>query len=798
MAKHVCVHGHFYQPFRENPWLEVVEVQDSAAPFHDWNERVAAECYAPNSAARIMGAEGKITDIVNNYQFMSFNFGATLMGWLRAQAPAVHEALIEADQAAIARWGHGGAMAQVYHHLIMPLCNDRDKQTQILWGLADFAHRFGRPAAGMWLAETAVDTPTLELMAQAGVKFTVLAPRQAAMIRPGPDAAWHEIGADGLNTRRPYIVRLRGGRSIVVFFYDGPVSQAVAFENLLQDGARFAQRIMGAFVEGEGGDQLVSLATDGESYGHHHRFGEMALAFALQRIDHDPTVKLTNFAAYLAANPPTWEARIVEASSWSCAHGVERWRADCGCNTGGNPGWNQKWRGPLRQGLNVLRDQLADLFEQKADGLLHDPWAARDDYVRLLLDNSAAGRKRFLENHAKILLDQQGRATVWQLLEMQRWAMAMFTSCGWFFDDISGLEPVQNLRMAARAIQLARELGAAGLERSLVATLSRAQSNRPNKGSGADIWRARVAPELVGLERVAAHAAISGVMEEEPPPPRLYCYQLADLGHRHIDHLGASLSWGALRARHVRIGRDHELIYAALHRGGHEFAAWVRPRPTDWDIDEIGAAAEDLLRSLELERVEAVLARLVGGQRFDLSDLFLEGRRSLAEEMARRLTTRNFEVAKSIYDESKEQMLMLKSINVPLPPLFNALAEAMIGEELVQGMDLPPGRDLAGHLGALARQAKALSLKPNGGRLERALAKRLAACLAELLESPAAVGPLERALTLLDLAQALELRPDLWEAQNHYFELIGSLAGPPSDGLAKLARRLNIAIAARP
>ena len=578
MSKYVCIHGHFYQPLRENPWLEVVEVQDNAAPFHDWNERITAECYAPNTAARIMGPAGRITEIVNNYERISFNFGATLLSWMQNQAPETYEAIITADHAARKRWGHGGAMAQIYHHVIMPLCNRRDKTTQIAWGLADFARRYGRKAKGIWLSETAADSETLDLLAKAGVEFTILAPHQCAGVRQTPDQPWQDVGG-GVDMTRPYVVRLNEGRSITVFFYQGEVSRAVAFEHLLNDGARFAGRILGAFGNGGAKAPLISLATDGESYGHHHRFGEMALAFALEQIDQDKDVELTNYSAYLEKHPATWEAKIVEDSSWSCAHGVERWRSDCGCNTGANPSWNQRWRAPLRQGLNRLRDRLAALYEIQGGALFHDPWAARNDYVNVLLEESERSRRDFLDRNCKAAPTESEEVKVWQLLEMQRWSMAMFTSCAWFFDDISGIEPVQNLRMAARAIQLAQSLGAEGLEEELTATLTQAKSNRPAKGSGADIWRADVAPELVDMPRVTAHAAISGVLEQEPPPDRLYCYDLHTLRHEHRDHLGLALSWGVMRACHRRIGCEQEFIYAALHQGGQNFAAWVGPQP---------------------------------------------------------------------------------------------------------------------------------------------------------------------------------------------------------------------------
>ncbi|HEX6496813.1 MAG TPA: glycoside hydrolase, partial [Acidobacteriaceae bacterium] len=377
----VCVHGHFYQPPRENPWLETVETQDSASPYHDWNERITAECYAPNGAARIVDSKNRILRITNNYARMSFNVGPTLLSWMQDKAPLTYAMIRDADRLSQRQFGgHGSAMAQVYNHMIMPLASTRDRETQIVWGIADFEHRYGRKPEGMWLAETAVDLESLDLLARHGIRFTILAPHQCARVRPlsGADAPstviakdlttsadasevavmkarWKETPEASVDTTQPYLVQTSPGHSIAVFFYNGPVSRAIAFDGLLNSGEAFADRLMGGFGEREGA-QLVHVATDGESYGHHHRHGEMALAYAFQLIE-EGDAKLTNYGQFLANFPPAYEAEIVENSSWSCFHGVERWRSDCGCN-GGRPGCNQKWRAPLREALDWLRDSV--------------------------------------------------------------------------------------------------------------------------------------------------------------------------------------------------------------------------------------------------------------------------------------------------------------------------------------------------------------------------------------------------------------------------------------------------------
>jgi alpha-amylase/alpha-mannosidase (GH57 family) len=518
MARYLCIHGHFYQPPRDNPWTSAVEAEPSAYPYHDWNARITAECYAPNAASRILDGEGRIARIVNNYARISFDFGPTLLAWLEAEEPGVYQAVLAADRDSRERFsGHGSALAQAYNHVILPLANRRDKQTQILWGLRDFEYRFGRPAAGMWLPETAVDLESLDLMAAHGVAFTVLEPHQARRVRllppAGPAGAagagaateawerggdaggggWYSLDGGRIDTTRPYTVALPSGRRIAVFFYDGPLARAMAFEGLLGSGDRFAERLLAGVPADGGPDRLVHVATDGETYGHHHRHGEMALSYALERIAASGWATLTNYGEYLAAHPPAEEVEIVGGSSWSCSHGVDRWRDDCGCALGGRPGWNQAWRAPLRQAFDALRDELAPLYERAAGELFASPWAARDDYVAVLLDRSPASVETFLARHARGQAPcGQRRVRALALLEMQRHAMLMYTSCGWFFDDLAGIETVQVLRYAGRAAQLADELFGGDCERELLRRLAWARSNDPNAGSGRDLYEAQV------------------------------------------------------------------------------------------------------------------------------------------------------------------------------------------------------------------------------------------------------------------------------------------------------------------
>ena len=470
----------------------MVEPELSAAPFHDWNARITAECYAPNAAPR-KEIPGGVRELPSNYARMSFNFGPTLLAWLEPNAPGAYGAILEADRESRHRFaGHGSAIAQAYSHMILPLANARDRETQVLWGIADFRRRFGRAPEGMWLPEAGVDTETLETLARHGLRFTVLSPQQAARMRPIGQNDWEEIRG-GRTERRPAQVLLPSGRRLAVFFYDGPLSQAIAF-GLLGDGpTRLAERFSSLFSETEE-PQLVHVATDGETYGHHHRGGEVVLAETFEEIESRDTARLTNYGEFLEIAPPVDEVEIVEGSSWSCPHGLKRWQGECNCQTGLHPEWSQSWRAPLREALDWLRDELASRCERHAAPLLTDFWAARNDWISVLLDRRPEVLEDFLARHASRALTEPEREAAVRLLEIQRHAMLMFTSCGWFFDDPAGLETGIVLRFAGRAIELAAGAFGEDLEPPFRERLERVRSNRPEHEHGSRIYEAAVAP----------------------------------------------------------------------------------------------------------------------------------------------------------------------------------------------------------------------------------------------------------------------------------------------------------------
>ncbi len=477
MNRFLCVHGHFYQPPRENPWLGTIEKQESAAPYHDWNERITAECYEPNASPRVTDAEGKVREFPSNYSRISFNFGPTLLEWLEQKAPRLYDAILAADRESRGRFsGHGSALAQAYNHMILPLANRRDKETQVLWGIRDFEHRFSRSPEGMWLPETAVDLETLEILAQHGIRFTILSPHQAFRVRPIGEDSWQEVLGGSIDGRTPYAVRLASGLSIAIFFYDGPLSHAVAFGALGRGGENLALELAAHFSE-RAAPQLVSIATDGETYGHHHHLGEGVLACALDAIEARGLARLTNYGEYLSEHSPTQEVEILENTAWSCVHGLGRWSEDCGCQTGKHPGSSQAWRAPLREALNALRDALAARYEARGREFFPDPWRARDDFLSILLDPSASSVEAFLRRHTTRALPDAEKEVALKLLEVERHAMLMFTSCGWFFDDVAGLETRQVLQYAGRAIQIAEEIFGESLEAPFLDRLEQAKGN---------------------------------------------------------------------------------------------------------------------------------------------------------------------------------------------------------------------------------------------------------------------------------------------------------------------------------
>lgn len=505
MSSAVVIHAHCYQPPREDPWLEVVETEPSAAPDHDWNTRINRECYARLGAVEIRArdkraarrdpdARSGLLRVANLYAWCSFDAGATLCEWLQQEAPHTLQLMIDGDAASVKRLGHGNAIAAPYHHVILPLASRRDKVTEVRWGLADFRRRFGRDAEGMWLPECAVDEETLEVLAEEGVQFTILAPYQ---IR----------GASG--NGMPVKWQGAKGHGVTILPYDGNLAGEVAFGNLLQNPSALADRL--APIESDHHrPRCITLATDGETFGHHHRGGETALGSALLMLAGRANTDVTNAAVLMTQHPPQTNVQLVSPSSWSCAHGVERWRSDCGCRLDTNANTSQRWRRPLRESMNWLAHECHSVFESEGVALFADsPWSVRNRYGSVVsLDGSALTAFAQAELRDPDNIVQLQRAQ--ELLELERAVLRTFTSCAWFFDDVARIETRQVLRYAARAIELSGHT--TRLQGELLNGLSLAMSNVAEQGSAADLYVREALPAIAPAMRVAAAAAALKVL----------------------------------------------------------------------------------------------------------------------------------------------------------------------------------------------------------------------------------------------------------------------------------------------
>ncbi|HEY3760573.1 MAG TPA: DUF3536 domain-containing protein [Verrucomicrobiae bacterium] len=771
MEKFICVHGHFYQPPRENPWLESVELQDSAYPYHDWNERICFECYAPNARARLLDGEGRIEKIVSNYSRMSFNFGPTLLSWMKEKQPEIHHAIVEADKKSRERFsGHGSAIAQAYNHMILPLANTRDKQTQVIWGIRDFESRFGRKPEGMWLPETAADNESLDVLAQHGIKFTILSPFQANRVRPlEGDSDWQDVNGAKVNPKVPYLVKLPEGRSIVVFFYDAPVSQAVAFEKLLTNGESFAGRLLGAFDPNMEGPQLVHIGTDGESYGHHFKYGDMGLAYALHKIETSEDSKLTVYAEYLEKHPPTHEAEIHQGSAWSCSHGVGRWKEDCGCCGGGHEGWNQQWRAPLRQAMDWLRDQLATFFETKGKEFLKDPWAARDDYISIILDRSPETVNGFFEKHKARELSEAEKIVATRLLEMQRHAMLMYTSCGWFFDEISGLETTQVIQYAARALQLAAELGGENLEPHFTEILEQAKSNIPENQNGRVVYERFVKPAIMTRETVAAHYAVSSIFESYPEEAKIYSYTVTQEDRQLWTAGAARLAVGRIRVT-FDITRNSDVItYGVLYMGEHHLNCGVRHFESPERYDALAKEAGAAFQRADFPETIRVLDRHFGETHYSLKNLFRDEQSKILNQIL--ATTRDdiYNTYKSLTDRYAPLAQFLN--NIHLPPL-NALAPAaefVINAELRKQFE--NGSTDVERVRSLITAANNVNATIEKDSLSFVIKHHFDRLSDELFKSPENMDVLQRLSNSAALLPALPLTVNLWKPQNIYDQL---------------------------
>lgn len=780
----LCIHGHFYQPPRENPWIEGIERQESAAPFHDWNERIHYECYLPNSRARVIDEHNHIVDIVNNYETMSFNFGPTLLSWIREKHRDTFRRILEADRKSVERHhGHGNAIAQGYNHIILPLANRRDKVTQIRWGLEDFRHTFDRESEGMWLPETAVDAETLEVLIGEKVKYVILSPYQAEAVRHFDAHEWHDVSSGSIDPRRPYRYFLPEdrGRFIDIFFYDGIIAQSVAFENALSDAKIFADRIAAARNHAPG-PQLLHVATDGETYGHHKSFGDRVLAYLTHREAEARGWRVVNYGEFLAENPPVWEVRLKsgprgEGTSWSCAHGVGRWKENCGCRGGGPEEWGQHWRGPLREALDWLRDEAIRLFESRGAEYFKDPWAARDAYIRVIYDRKK-NLKPFLEAQALRPLAGKELTAALRLLEMQRNAMLMYTSCGWFFTEISGIETAQILQYAARVIQLLAQVSGQDPEPEFLRRLERAPSNVPAFGNGRGIYERFAKPAVATLRHIVSYYAIGSIFEENPSGRAhmsFYCFDL-DVVSRRIERFGTTtLNVGRVRIASRITGSDGDFMYVVVQSGLYDFRCSVIPFRSEEEFSRIEA---ELFEGLHLHPIFELLRKIdgfFGEDYFGLKNLLIEDRLKVIRLLTRETLERVSDVYLKLYDENLWMSQIYRSINLPIPIEFSYVVEYTLNKRVEDGI-----RELATHHFSPKRAAAVFKLMETADSLNveiqkketaRLLSRELGKKAREFVQNPDS-EIITACLNILKLGKRMGLTLDLGRSQEEIFILL--------------------------
>jgi alpha-amylase/alpha-mannosidase (GH57 family) len=771
VSRYICIHGHFYQPPRENPWLEAIELQDSAYPYHDWNERITAESYAPNAVSRILDGENQIVKIVNNYSRISFNFGPTLLSWLEEKAPDVYKAILEADRESQKNFsGHGSALAQAYNHMILPLANRGDKHTQILWGIRDFERRFQRKPEGMWLPETAVDLESLDVLAELGIRFSILSPYQASRVRRMGARNWRDVSGGRIDPTTVYEQRLPSGRRIALFFYDGPISRAVAFEGLLSRGEYLANRLLGVFRDEREWDQIVNIATDGETYGHHHRHGEMALSYALDYIESNQLAKLTNYGEYLERHPPSHQVEIFENTSWSCAHGVERWKSHCGCNSGGHPDWNQQWRAPLREALDWLRDALAPGYQHRAREYFKDPWSARDDYIDVVLDRSPGTVNGFFERHAERPLGEEEKITALKLLELQRHAMLMYTSCGWFFDELSGIETVQVIHYAGRAVQLGQELFGDTVESQFIDRLAAAKSNIPDHGDGRNIYEKFVKPAIVDWEKLGAHYGVSSLFEDYTEQTKIYCFLTEREDYQSFEAGKARLVVGRVRLTSEITWESCALSFGVLHFGDHNLNGGVRKFLGEEAYRGLVAEIKEPFMRADFPEILRLMDRNFGESNYSIRSLFRDEQRKVLGRILEATLAEAETVYRQIYENYVPTMRFLTDLRIPLPRAFYAAAEFVLNAQLRNALEheeIDTER-----VGALLDAARVEGVTLDAATLEYSFRHNLERIAERFLAEPTDPTSFKRMRAAADLVKRLPFRVNLWKIQNLFYRVL--------------------------
>ncbi len=779
----LTIHGHFYQPPRENPWLEFVELQDSASPFHDWNARINSECYNPNSVSKIVDNRNKILDVVNNYELMSFNFGPTLLSWMEEYAPLAYERVIKADIESVQEHnGHGNAIAQVYNHMIMPLANEKDKLTQVAWGIKDFETRFGRKPEGMWLAETAVDDDSLRILEENGIKFTILSPYQAQKIRTIGEESWSDVSWGNIDPARVYryFIKSAPGKFIDLFFYDGAISKSVAFDEILKDGNKFIRRLKEGVSTTRNYSQLINIATDGESYGHHTKFGDMALSYVLRVRAKEEGFVITNYAEYLEKAPAQMEVEIKQSSSWSCFHGVGRWKEDCGCSTGGHPGWNQKWRKPLRDALDYLRDELVVIFEKESKKYFSkNCWDVRNSYIDVILDRNERVIKKFQKENFLSDLAEEKKVRAMELLEIQRQAMLMYTSCGWFFSEISGIETTQIMKYAARAIQLAQVFCKKDLEKKFLELLQEAKSNFPEFGTGKDIYEKFVKPAIVTTKQIASLWAVSSLYRDFEDEEDLYCYKIRKESYKKVQKGTAKLIIGHIEIQSKITLQKSNVMFALVQYSGGDFHCTIKEFSDDLEYTNIQKELFRIFMLNPLTEIIRALDEYFGKEYFTLKDIFIEERRKILETMLKGKMSKFAQMYQEMYSEGKSSIYQMQNLGLKIPDEFKISAGYSLSKQfndLIANSNGFIDHDVIQQAMDINFEVKKIGIEIDKAQTNKIFSQKITQNISRLAQNMEAQQA-EAVLELFENVEKLELNVDIAEAQNIYFAKIFSELG---------------------
>jgi len=693
-------------------------------------------------------------------------------------APLTYERIIKADIESISTHdGHGNAMAQVYNHIIMPLANYQDKVTQVKWGIRDFEYRFGRKPEGIWLAETAVDDETLKVLADNGIKFTVLSPYQALKMKRISDRDWQDVSWGNIDPARSYryTIKSEPEKSIDLFFYDGAISRSVAFDELLTDGNKFIKRLKEGVSEVRDYPQLINIATDGESYGHHTKFGDMALSYVLKIKAEDEGFKITNYAQYLDKYRSDYEVDIKQASSWSCFHGVGRWKEDCGCSTGGHPGWNQKWRAPLRNALDYLRDNFAKIFETEGKKYFSkDVWEVRNNYIDVILDRNLSTIKAFQKEYFNPNLTEEEKVKGMELLEIQRQSLLMYTSCGWFFSEISGIETVQIMKYAARALQLAAGFSKENYEEKFLQILSEAKSNIQEFGTGKDIFERFVKPSVVTSRQIACLWAISSVYQDFEDEEDVYCYSVKRNDYKLVQKGSANFVTGHIEIRSKVTLQKSNLVFALMQFAGGDFHCAIKEFSNSNDYQTLKA---DLIKTFMLSPMTEIIRMLdekFGKEYFTLKDIFIEERKKILQILLKDKLEKFADTYKEMYNQGKGSIYHMQNLGLEIPNEFKISAGYALSQkynDLLSHTDGFVEDGIIQQISDINFEARKMNIEIDKTPSNKAFSKRIITNLKRLIKS-FEIQQADAIVELFDIITKLELQVDITEAQNLYYNKI--------------------------